>query len=91
MLFKARLALRGNDVRHCVCFMFKNDIADSFIELLSGAMDEIKVGKPDDISADIGYIIDEQSKKTLDEYVKHISSHGRLVAQAEIPKELSNK
>ncbi len=68
----------------------QNDIADSFIELLGGAVNELKIGKPKELSADIGYIIDGQSKKTLDEYVDYISAHGRMVAQGEIPEKLSD-
>ncbi len=68
----------------------QNDIADDFIELLSGAVDEINIGNPDDLLADIGYIIDVPAKEALDRYNDYISSHGRLVAEAEINNNLSN-
>lgn len=68
----------------------QNDIADSFLELLEGAVNELKVGKPDELSADIGYIIDEPSKNQLDEYIEYISAHGRMVAQANISDNMSN-
>ncbi len=68
----------------------QNDIADDFIELLSGAVDELKIGAPDDLSVDIGHIIDGSAKGSLDKYVDYISSHGKLVAEAKTPNNLAN-
>lgn len=68
----------------------QNDIADSFITLLQGAMQELKIGAPDDLSVDISYIIDGAAKRSLDEYVEYISEHGRLLSQASLPDNITN-
>ena len=68
----------------------QNDIADSFIEMLNGAVNELKIDHPQSLSADIGYIIDGPAKGELDKYLEYIASHGCLVAQAEIPDYLAD-
>ncbi len=68
----------------------QNDIADDFIELLAGAIGEINIGKPNNLSTDIGYIVDVSAKEALDNYKDYISSHGRLVAEANINSSLTD-
>lgn len=48
------------------------DIADQMLEMLIGAMAELKVGNPAEISTDIGPIIDQQARKLL---LNHIAAH----------------
>ncbi len=60
----------------------QNEIADNIIEILKGAMLELVIADPADISTDIGYIIDKSAKKTLDDHLDYISKHGELIQQA---------
>ncbi len=64
----------------------QDDIADSFIHLLSGAMDELIVGDPSDLATDIGPIIDVEAKLRLDEHVQYILQHGSLIKRTECGK-----
>ncbi|WP_423906147.1 bifunctional proline dehydrogenase/L-glutamate gamma-semialdehyde dehydrogenase PutA [Candidatus Spongiihabitans sp.] len=50
----------------------QEDIAEQMIEMLIGAMAELKVGDPAEISTDIGPIIDQQARKSL---MNHITTH----------------
>ncbi len=68
----------------------QNDVADGIIELLKGAIAELKVCDPVDLSADIGYIIDEGAKETLDNHIAYIEQHGKLIAKAELDKKASD-
>ena len=68
----------------------QNDIASPFMELLEGAMKELNVSSPHNLSADIGYIIDTPAKQGLDEYIDYIGAHGKKVGQAHITSNLSD-
>ena len=46
----------------------QNDVADSMIEMLIGAMAELKVGLPNELSTDIGPVIDAAAKADLNAY-----------------------
>lgn len=50
----------------------QEDIAEQMIAMLIGAMRELKVGDPAEMSTDIGPIIDRQAQKSL---IKHIAAH----------------
>ena len=64
----------------------QNDIATPFMNLLEGAMKELKVTSPHKLSADIGYVIDGPAKQGLDKYIDYIEAHGRKVGQADISR-----
>lgn len=53
----------------------QSDIADHVIEMLVGAMKELKIGNPFDFSADIGPVIDAYSKDTLLNYLDQLSQN----------------
>lgn len=52
----------------------QNDIADSLIEMLIGALNELKVGDPHKLSTDIGPVIDAAAKEHLMEYVTDLKT-----------------
>jgi RHH-type proline utilization regulon transcriptional repressor/proline dehydrogenase/delta 1-pyrroline-5-carboxylate dehydrogenase len=56
----------------------QEDIADKILKMIVGAMAELKIGDPSELSTDIGPVIDEASKLQLDEYVekmKRVANH----------------
>ncbi|KZY96827.1 hypothetical protein A3746_10190 [Oleibacter sp. HI0075] len=64
------------------------DIADEVIRLLKGAMNELVVGNPGDVSTDVGPLISMQAKNSLLAHIRHLKSHGKLLAQVDnIPEE----
>ncbi len=68
----------------------QEDIEERVLDLLRGAMAEIRVGDPAMLSTDVGYVIDEGAKRALDEHMSYISGHGELIAQAPLGHDLSN-
>lgn len=68
----------------------QEEVADDVIDLLRGAMKELRVGDPSEISTDVGYIIDENAKALLDKHIDHIEQHGSLVEKADIQDNLAN-
>lgn len=63
----------------------QEDIADKLINMLRGAMAEIKMGDPSFLSTDIGPVIDEGARKTLQEHFERMQSEAKLIAQVKLP------
>ncbi|MBI1300716.1 MAG: bifunctional proline dehydrogenase/L-glutamate gamma-semialdehyde dehydrogenase PutA [Alphaproteobacteria bacterium] len=64
----------------------QNDIADNVLEILKGAMEEIKVGDPRFLSTDIGPVIDENARKGLNSHIEYLESCAKLLARAPMEK-----
>ncbi|MHA1158764.1 MAG: bifunctional proline dehydrogenase/L-glutamate gamma-semialdehyde dehydrogenase PutA, partial [Alphaproteobacteria bacterium] len=61
------------------------DIAQSFLELLTGAMDELVVGDPWDLSTDVGPVIDGSARDGITAYIAATRAQGRLIKQLAAP------
>ncbi len=53
------------------------DIADKTLEMLKGAMQELRVGKPDQLAVDIGPVIDADAQKQLQTHIKLIEKQAK--------------
>ena len=65
----------------------QDDIADKVIAMLSGAMDELKVGDPGLLSTDVGPVIDEPSRKNLADHAARMDSEAKLIKQVKLGPE----
>ena len=65
--------------------LLQNEIADRVIEMLAGAMDELRIGDPAMLSTDVGPVIDEAALSRLDAHAEAISAAGRLIRRLELP------
>ena len=52
----------------------QTDIAERTLEMLCGALDELRIGRPDRLSTDIGPVIDAEAQQNL---LRHIEAAGR--------------
>jgi RHH-type proline utilization regulon transcriptional repressor/proline dehydrogenase/delta 1-pyrroline-5-carboxylate dehydrogenase len=60
----------------------QEDVADHMLELILGAMDELKLGDPFELDTDIGPVIDEASRQTLQAHATKMTSQAKLPPQA---------
>ena len=60
----------------------QDDIADHVIEMLAGAMAELKVGDPALLSTDVGPVIDDDALAMLDRHAERMAAEATLIAQA---------
>jgi RHH-type proline utilization regulon transcriptional repressor/proline dehydrogenase/delta 1-pyrroline-5-carboxylate dehydrogenase len=60
----------------------QEDIADKQIEMIAGAVKELKVGDPAWLSTDVGPVIDAEAKQALDAHVATLSKSARKLAEA---------
>ncbi len=66
------------------------DIADKVITMLSGAMDELRVGNPALLSTDVGPVIDEDARKVLEAHAERMDREATLINQVKLPEETAN-
>ena len=62
----------------------QEDIADNVIEMLRGAMAELKLGDPAALSTDIGPVIDLEARQMLERHEQRMLAEGKLLASCEL-------
>ncbi len=65
----------------------QKDIATRFLDMLFGAMDELRIGDPWSVSTDVGPAIDETAQQVLLKYCKSMIEAGKLLHQTTVPKQ----
>ncbi len=63
----------------------QQEIAPRVIELLIGAMDELAIGDPASLATDVGPVIDEEARKTLEAHVAAMAAEGRVLHRVALP------
>ena len=57
------------------------DTADEFIEALSGAMDELQIGDPAEVTTDVGPVIDSDARQILIDHMERMSREATILKQ----------
>lgn len=65
----------------------QEDIAEPFLEMLYGAMDELVVGDPWSHRTDVGPVINEGARSEIDAHIETARREGCLLKQLDTPKE----
>lgn len=68
----------------------QEEMAESLIEMLCGAMAELKLGDPSDLATDVGPVIDSAAKQTLQAHCERMSTEAKLLYQCKLPSELDH-
>ena len=56
----------------------QEDVAEPMLDMLIGAMRELKVGDPRNVSTHLGPVIDAEAKKSLEDWIAKMEHAGRL-------------
>jgi RHH-type proline utilization regulon transcriptional repressor/proline dehydrogenase/delta 1-pyrroline-5-carboxylate dehydrogenase len=67
----------------------QEDIAEQLIELLAGAMQELKLGYPMELSTDVGPVIDGEARKSLHTHIERMNNEARLITRTPLSPELA--
>ncbi|MEJ2531392.1 MAG: bifunctional proline dehydrogenase/L-glutamate gamma-semialdehyde dehydrogenase PutA [Halioglobus sp.] len=59
--------------------LVQEDIADDLVAMLVGAMRELRVGDPEDLSTDIGPVIDGEARGRLRDHIDYMKQAGTLL------------
>jgi RHH-type proline utilization regulon transcriptional repressor/proline dehydrogenase/delta 1-pyrroline-5-carboxylate dehydrogenase len=65
----------------------QDEIASSIIDMLSGHMEELRIGDPSDFATDIGPTIDAEARDVIAKHVDKLAKKARIVHQCSLPKE----
>lgn len=68
----------------------QEEVYDKFIQLLTGAMAELKIGDPRNLDVDIGPVIDAEALAQLQAHVKNMREHFDIIYQCELPDSISD-
>ncbi|NKE68361.1 trifunctional transcriptional regulator/proline dehydrogenase/L-glutamate gamma-semialdehyde dehydrogenase [Ramlibacter sp. RBP-2] len=63
----------------------QEDAADRLLEMLLGAMAQLRVGSPDRLAIDVGPVIDEEARANIDRHIEAMRARGRKVHQVAGP------
>lgn len=66
----------------------QEELAPKLLEILSGYMQELKIGEPSSITSDIGPVIDANAQQMLQAHFAKMSQRGKLLAQVPMPEGL---
>jgi RHH-type proline utilization regulon transcriptional repressor/proline dehydrogenase/delta 1-pyrroline-5-carboxylate dehydrogenase len=66
----------------------QDDVAESMLEMIAGAMQALAVGDPSDIITDVGPVIDTEAKAALDTHLAALKAKGRLLAEVALPESI---
>lgn len=81
----------GQRCSACRIVCIQEDVADRFIEMLSGAMAELSVGDPSSLSIDVGPVIDEEACQNIQRHLKRLDAEAKLIARAPKPESLASE
>ena len=63
----------------------QEDIAEPLVEMLRGAMAELRVGDPAMLSTDVGPVIDDAARDVLEAHVERMEREARVVYRCAVP------
>ncbi|MEA2783158.1 MAG: RHH-type transcriptional regulator, proline utilization regulon repressor / proline dehydrogenase [Rhodospirillaceae bacterium] len=65
----------------------QEDIADKLTDMLAGAMAELSVGDPGLLATDVGPVIDQEARDTLEAHAARMAREGKLIYQVPLGRE----
>ncbi|WP_066336610.1 trifunctional transcriptional regulator/proline dehydrogenase/L-glutamate gamma-semialdehyde dehydrogenase [Azohydromonas lata] len=60
----------------------QEEAADRIVEMLKGAMAELRLGSPDELAVDVGPVIDAEAQAGIQRHIDALRGRGRFVHQA---------
>ena len=65
----------------------QDDVADTIIPMLKGAMECLSLGNPADLSTDVGPVIDQDARELLAAHAVRMNKEATLIHALEVPEE----
>ncbi len=63
----------------------QDDVADGMLDMIRGAFEALVIGDPENLTTDVGPVIDAEAKTGLDKHIAAMKKAGRNVWQRELP------
>lgn len=68
------------------CLYVQKDIEADFTRLLIGAMQELQVGNPWDLRTDVGPVIDDAARASIERHIEQARQENRVLCQLDAPE-----
>ena len=65
----------------------QRELADRVLDMLAGAMAELRIGDPWDLATDVGPVIDAEAQRRLEDHALRMEREGRLIFRCTLPEE----
>jgi RHH-type proline utilization regulon transcriptional repressor/proline dehydrogenase/delta 1-pyrroline-5-carboxylate dehydrogenase len=65
----------------------QEDVADKILQMLFGAMDELKLANPWYLATDVGPVIDQLSRQKIESHCQRMAAEGRVLKSLEVPEQ----
>ncbi len=75
----------GQRCSACRIVCVQDDVADSFSEMLAGAMALLRLGDPADLATDIGPVIDAEAQAAIGSYIDQSRTRFRVIGETALP------
>jgi RHH-type proline utilization regulon transcriptional repressor/proline dehydrogenase/delta 1-pyrroline-5-carboxylate dehydrogenase len=62
----------------------QSSIADGVIDMLKGALQQLRVGQPADLATDVGPVIDDEAHANISRHVERLKREAKLLAEAPV-------
>ena len=79
--------------QRCSCLrvlFLQDDVADKMQDMILGAMDELSLGDPFELATDIGPVIDEAARDTLQEHADKMAKEAKLLHKLHVASEFKD-
>ena len=63
----------------------QREVEARILEMLFGALDELRIGDPWDLATDVGPVIDDDARERIESYCRHAKRDGRLLKRLATP------
>ena len=68
----------------------QDDVADAMLAMIRGAMEALVIGDPEELTTDVGPVIDADAKQSLEAHIAAMKAAGRKVWQRDLPASAAN-
>jgi RHH-type transcriptional regulator, proline utilization regulon repressor / proline dehydrogenase / delta 1-pyrroline-5-carboxylate dehydrogenase len=75
----------GQRCSACRVVFVQEDVADTMVGMIGGAMRALKVGDPRDLATDVGPVIDEDAKAALDQHLDWLDANATRICRLPLP------
>ena len=68
----------------------QDDVAEPMLAMIRGAMETLVIGDPEELTTDVGPVIDEEARESLEAHIAQMRQAGHRVWQRELPEATRN-
>ncbi|WP_114228148.1 MULTISPECIES: bifunctional proline dehydrogenase/L-glutamate gamma-semialdehyde dehydrogenase PutA [Sphingomonas] len=64
----------------------QDDVADTMLTMIAGAMQTLRIGQPGELAVDVGPVIDAEAKALLDAHIADLCARAKILCELPLPE-----